>query len=264
MKKKILFPLVCVLAMALTSCFENTGYSYTSDFSRVVTIDRTTSPLQFVADYTGEKFKCDNLTQEEQLSLYGLENSERIIAEMHFAVDNSYKQTLTFVRGSAITVNPVWNKALPDTSRVNPLTYLFPLQLDSWSYPSVWMAGRYLNILPVVRSVGRGKFYLRPTSVQGDTLCFDMAAEYTPSEKVSEVHDLVNFDLGTLVDTADAEAPMLHAVRQMVDVIKANDSVCVMVTADYRSQGFVNLDTIVQHAVYTEYSTALKAAIDKR
>ena len=65
MIKRRFFPLMCVVAslMSLTSCFPDHGYSSSSDFARVVTINRAANPLQLDADYTGEVFKLDNLTR---------------------------------------------------------------------------------------------------------------------------------------------------------------------------------------------------------
>ena len=80
MKKKFLFGLACVTSVLMTSCFEETGYSQTMDFARVVTINRNSTPLSLVADYTGEVYKLGNLTSVEQLSLFDLQDTERAIA----------------------------------------------------------------------------------------------------------------------------------------------------------------------------------------
>lgn len=259
MKKKVLFPLVCVMAMSLTSCFEEPGYSQTMDFARIVTIDRNTVPLQLVADYSGEVYKLGNLTSVEQLSLFGLEDTDRAIARIHFEVDDTYKAKWTLTSADPIKTSPVWNKPLPASDKLNPLTDLYRFQLDSWSYPITWMAGKYLNIAPVIRSQGRGAYYLQPKGVHGgDTLRFDMAAEYTPTTANSDVVDYINFDLSTLADTAEADAATLTAVRRMLSTIEAEDSVCVMVVSDFRTKGYLGTDTIVKWPAYAGYTRKLK------
>ena len=113
MKKKLLFGLACVATFLMTSCWDEPGYSYTSTFSRIVTIDRNATPLKLIADYTGETFKLDNLTSEEQLSLYDLQDANRAFVTINLNMD-SYKAQWTLVEGKAIKVNPVWNKPLPE------------------------------------------------------------------------------------------------------------------------------------------------------
>lgn len=262
MKKKLSFlMLAMVSACMLTSCLEDTGYTQTMDFSRIVTINRNTTPLQLNADYTGEVFKLKNLTSVDQLSLYNLQDADRAIVNIHFEVDGSYNPSMTLNSASAIKVNPIWNKPLPNTDKLNPLTDLYRMQLDSWSYPITWIAGSYLNISPIIRSVGRGSYYLKPTKVYGDTLRFDMAAEYTPTTNKSDIVDYINFDLATLTDTLDADNTTLSAVHQMLDAIEANDSVCVMVVSDYRTKGYLGTDTIVKWPAVTNYTTQLKTLV---
>ena len=169
---------------------------------------------------------------------------------------------------SRIKVNPVWNGALPENGSYGALTDLYQLQLGV-NYPYTWMAGKYLNIAPVIRSLGLGKYYLQPTKVYGDTLRFDMAADYAPATE-KDIVDFVNFDLGTLTDTANADATAKVAVRDMVDAIASHDSVFVMVVADYRdsyhkvdslADGTVKYerrDTILKRAAYVGYTAALK------
>ncbi|MBR5841417.1 MAG: hypothetical protein IKY64_02230 [Bacteroidaceae bacterium] len=261
MIKRRLLPLMCVVAslMSLTSCFPDLGYSQSADFARVVTINRKANPLQLDADYTGEVFKLDNLTSPEQLSLYNLEGADRAIAYIHFEVDRDYKESLTLTDATEVKVNPVWNKALPDSTNINPLTDLYRLQFEAnWLYPYVWMAGKYLNVVPVIRSLGRGQYYLKPTAVYGDTLRFDMTSVYTPSANNSDVVDFINFDLSTLADTTDADAVTSAAVRTMLNTIDKNDSVCVMLVGEYRTKGYLGTDTIVKWPAYTNYTKVLK------
>lgn len=253
MKKKLLFGLACVTSVLMTSCFEETGYSQTMDFARVVTIDRNSVPLQLVADYTGETFKLSNLTSVEQLSLYDLQDTERAIARIHFEVDDSYTAKWTLSSADPVKISPVWNKPLPEAANFGPLTDLFRLQLDNWSYPLSWLAGKYLNLAPVVRSMGRGTYYLQPVEAFGDTLRFDMLAEYTPATTSADVVDFINFDLSTLTDTIDADDKTKLAVRDMLSTIEDKDSVCVMVVAEFRTKGIVNPDTIVKWPAYTNH-----------
>ncbi len=253
MKKKFLFGLACVTSVLMTSCFEETGYSQTMDFARVVTINRNSTPLSLVADYTGEVYKLGNLTSVEQLSLFDLQDTERAIARIHFEVDNSFAAKWTLTSAEPIKIASVWNKPLPESEKYGPLTTLYNFQLDSWTYPATWMAGKYLNICPVVRSLGRGTYYLRPAEAFADTLRFDMVAEYTPTTEKSDIVDFINFDLSTLTDTIDADDKTKLAVRDMLSTIEDKDSVCVMVVAEFRTKGIVNPDTIVKWPAYTNH-----------
>lgn len=275
MIKKRLFPLVCVVAslMSLTSCFEPAGYSYNATFSRIVTIDRSKSPLELVADYSNERFKLDNLTMPEQLSKYGLQDAERAFVTINLQVDNTYKQTFTFVEGKALTVYPVWNKSVPENASINPLSGLQNFQVETaWSYPTVWVAGSYVNIAPMIQSLGSGTYYLQPNTVYGDTLRFDIKAAYIPTDKEEYVADFVNFDLRTLTDTLEADEATRGVVRNMLDVIAAKDSVCMMIVGDFHdtyykvdtlADGTVKYehrDTIGKYPAYTNYAR-LKALV---
>lgn len=258
--KKTLFASACVLTLTLTSCFPEVSFKQTADFARVVTIQRNTNPLELNADYTGEVFKLENLTMAEQLSLFGLENADRAIAYIHFETGDDYKNHFTLNSNGTkpIKVSSVWTKALPESEKIKPLTDLYKMQLDnSFSYPVTWMAGKYLNIAPVIRSAGLGTYYLMPKAVYGDTLRFDMAAEYTGVTN-SDVVDFINFDLSTLADTVDSDEATLATVRTMLNTIEAKDSVCVFVVADYRSTGYLGTDTIVKIPANAGYTSSLK------
>lgn len=264
--KKILFPLVCVACM-LTSCLEEPGYSYNTTFSRIVTIDRAKSPLELVADYSNEKFKLDNLTMPEQLSLFDLQDSERAFVTINLQVDNMYKEHWTLVEGKALRVIPVWNQALPEGASINPLSGLQNYQVESaWSYPTTWIAGNYVNISPIIQSAGRGTYYLQPNTVYGDTLRFDIAAAYTPIKEENYIADFINFDLRTLTDTTAADEATRGIVRNMLSTIAANDTVCMMIVGDFYytytkvdtlANGKVNYevrDTVRKYPAYTNYA----------
>ena len=269
MIKKNLFALVCVVAllMSLTSCLEPAGYSYNATFSRIVTINRDKSPLELVADYSNEKFKLDNLTMPEQLSLFDLQDAERAFVTINLQVDNMYKEHWSLVEGKALRVIPIWNQPLPEGASINPLTGLQNYQVESaWSYPTTWIAGNYVNISPIIQSAGRGTYYLQPNTVYGDTLRFDIAAAYTPIEKEEFIADFINFDLRTLTDTLDADEQTRGVVRNMLSTIAANDTVCMMIVGDFYytytkvdtlANGKVNYevrDTVIKYPAYTNYA----------
>ena len=273
MKKKLLFGLACVTSVLMTSCFEETGYSYTSTFSRIVTIDRSSTPLKLIADYTGETFKLDNLTSVEQLSLYDLQDANRAFVTINLNMDNSYKAQWTLVEGKAIKVIPVWNKPLPEGAQINALNGLQNLAVESaWSYPAVWVADGYVNITPIIQATGRGTYYLQPKKVYGDTLRFDIKAAFTPLEKGNSIADLVNFDLRTLTDTTEADVQTRSVVRNMLSTIAAKDSVCMMIVGDFHdkyikvdslpsgSVKYEERDTVVKYPAYTNYAN-LRALI---
>lgn len=260
MMKKILLASACVLTLTLTSCFENAGFTQSSNFARVVTVNRNANPLQLDADYTGEVFKPENLTMPEQLSQFGLENADRAVAYIHYEIED-YKSSLTLNGAAPIKIFSVWNKALPVNEKIKPLTDLYRMQLDnSFSYPLTWMSGRYLNIAPVIKSDDSGSYYLMPKAVIGDTLRFDMAAEFTESAE-KDVADFVNFDLTTLADTLDSDEATLPTVRKMLNAIEAKDSVCVLVVFDYKTTGYLGTDTIIKMPVNAGYSSQLRTLL---
>ncbi|MBO7267828.1 MAG: hypothetical protein J6V12_08720 [Bacteroidaceae bacterium] len=273
--KKNLFALVCVVAslMSLTSCLEETGYSYNSTFSRIVTINRDKSPLELVADCSNEKFKLDNLTVPEQLSLFELQDAERAFVTINLQVDNAYKEHWTLVEGKALKVSAIWNQQLPDGASINPLSGLQNYQVEtSWSYPTTWIAGNYVNISPIIQSAGRGTYYLQPYTVYGDTLRFDIAAAYTPIKEENYIADFINFDLRTLTDTTAADEHTRGVVRNMLSTIAANDTVCMMIVGDFHdtyykvdtlADGTVKYeqrDTVRKYPAYTNYAN-LKALL---
>ena len=260
MMKKILFASACALTLTLTSCFENAGFSQSSNFARIVTVNRNATPLQLDADCTGEVFKLENLTMPEQLSQFGLEDADRAVAYIHYEVED-YKSSLTLNQATPIKICSVWNKALPANGKIKPLTDLYRMQLDnSFSYPLIWMAEGYLNIAPVIQSAGAGTYYLMPKEVVGDTLSFDMVAEFT-EVKDMDVVDFINFDLATLIDTLEADGAALSAVRKMLNAIEAKDSVCVEVVSEFRTKTFMGADTIVKMPAYTGYTGRLKSLV---
>lgn len=268
MIKRKFLPLMWVMAsiMMLTSCMKNTGFRETMDLARIVTIERNSNPygsvdsVRLIADYTGESFRPDNLTPA-LLDVFGLENSDRAIVYMHYEAEGLYDVSLTVTDAKAIKVEPVWNKPLPEDVNVNSLTDLYRMQLDTWSYPLVWMAEEYLNVAPVIHSANIGSYYLQPTAVYGDTLRFDMSAVFTENIADKDMVNFINFDLSTLADTIGADATTKTAVDNMLNVIEANDSVRVMLVASYRTKGYLGTDTVVKWPVITDYTRALKVLV---
>ena len=216
--------------------------------------------MQLDADLTGEVFKLSNLTSEDQLSKFGLENADRAIANIYYVIDESYKAELTLTSATSIRIIPVWNKPLPESKKINPLFDLYRIQVnDSWKYPHIWMTDKYLNVAPVIRSKVPGSYYLKPTAVYGDTLCFNITAEYANTNITTDEYvDFVNFDLSTLTDTANADATTLTAVRSMLNTIEEKDSVCVMLVANIE----VKADSTVKAPAYTSYTKILKQLVD--
>ena len=268
MTKRRFLPLMCVVASItmMTSCMKNTGFYQSADFARIVTIERYTNPYggadsaSFVADYTGEIFVPDNLNGTT-LEHFKLADADRAIVTMHFESDGLYHASLELKDASPIRVVSVWNQPLPENASINPLTDLYRMQLDTWSYPLVWMADKYLNVAPVIRSLSLASYYLQPTAVYGDTLRFDMTAVYAENMMKNDIVDFVNFDLSTLADTTGAETTTKEAVDKMLNAIAANDSVRIMLVSSYRSTGYLGTDTVVKIPTCTGYTRALKRLV---
>lgn len=252
--KKTLFALAGVLTLALTSCFEGTGSSYTSTISRVVTIDTLSSPVKLVADYTGEKFnKFINLRTPEQLAQFDLEDALRAEVLMQVYVDESYTQTWTMLQGKKIDILPVANKVPTDS--LKPMTgwQLYPLGGTAFK-PQVWISDRYLNVLPVIPSGKAGKYYLMPDSVVSDTLHFTLKASYDTDESKSYYEGIKCFDLSTLCDTANADTEMSAKMKNLWSAMEQhrNDSMTIVLTSLFDIH-YYQKDTIMEQSAITNH-----------
>ncbi len=252
--KKILFTLASMATLALTSCFEDTGNSYTTSFSRVVTIDTADTKVKFVADYTGETFSnFTNLSGTEQLELFDLAGASRAEVFVQLHVNDLYQRTLTMVQGRKIDVHPVTNKMPADSLKPLAGWQQYPLN-GTGLIPTAWVSGRYLNVLPVIPSSKAGTYYLMPDSVVSDTLYFSLKASYDTDEAKSYYEPIQCYDLHTLCDTADAD-PELHA--KMSDFIVAlkehrADSMRIALTALFDIH-YYGKDTIMTQSALTNY-----------
>ena len=252
--KKTLFALAGVLTLALTSCFEGTGSSYTSTFSRVVTIDTLSSPVKLIADYTGEEFnKFTNLRTPEQLAQFDLEDALRAEVLMQVYVDESYTQTWTMLQGKKIDIFPVTNKVPTDS--LKPMTGWQQYPLGGTTYtPVAWVSDRYLNVLPVIPSGKAGKYYLIPDSVISDTLHFSLKASYGTDESESYYEDIQCFDLHTLCDTANADAELSAKMKNLWSAMEQHraDSMRIVLTGLFDIH-YYQKDTIMTQSAITNY-----------
>ena len=245
--KKILFALVCVLTIALTSCFEGTGNNASYTFSRVVTIDATSSPVKFVADYTGEEFdKFTNLKTPEQLKDFDLEDALRAEVYMQLDINASYEQTWTMLKGKKIDIIDIANKVTTDTM---PLLGLRSYPLGGTPYsPTVWVSNGYLNVLPIVPSKKSAKYSLTPEKAVNDSLYFNLTATYEEDSLEVFAEDIHCYDLRTLRDTANADAKIYDKMREVLTAMEAHrrDSMRVFVSIqeiDY-NYNYLGEDTI--------------------
>lgn len=253
--KKILFALICALTLTLSSCFDGTRSSYTTSFSRIVTIDTTSSSVKFVADYTGEELKgFTNLTYPEQLSQFGLEEALRAEVLMQLHIDESYKSMLTMLQGKKIDIHPVTNKTPVDS--LMPLSGWWNIPLNGTGLMTVvWVSDRFLNVRPEVPSAKAGKFYLIPDSVVSDTLHFSLKASYEPAAaKPYYYEDIQCYDLRTLCDTANADAALRAKMRNMLTAMEEhrNDSMQIVLTALFDIH-YYEKDTIMAQSAMTNY-----------
>ena len=248
--KKIVFCLLSLCAMALTSCLpDSPGYTYTSTFARVVTIDHTVEPPRFYADYTNEQFEFSNIQKNSDLGKYELTEARRalIIATLA-AVD--YQADYTLGKGTPIDVFPVCNKDLVIDDSYGPVYGFSSFEVDSkWVYPYAWVSRGYLNMVPQIMSDKAGEHLLVPEGVSNDTLSFSLHSRYTPGETLRG--EFTCFDLRTLNDTATADAGAKPVMKAMLDKLNhSSDSVMVVVVADYHN---VYPDTIIKTMVPTNY-----------
>ncbi|MBR5964404.1 MAG: hypothetical protein IK000_09715 [Bacteroidaceae bacterium] len=244
--KKFFLGCLALASLMLMSCLpDNGGYSYTTSFGRIVTIDHSSSPIRFICDCTGEVYEPENVKSDEELPM-NLRNVER--AFVMFYLEMNYTEShVTFTSGNPLTISSVYNKDLVDDGKFQPLYGFTRLQFDNaFSYPYGWVTGSYLNITPVVKSTYEAEMFLVPEAASGDTLSFSLYSKYVPSD--SYLADFTCFDLRTLADTADASDKAKSVMKEMIDFANERDSVMVVVVGDY-----VSADTIIKAYVPTNH-----------
>ena len=252
--RKILFTLASVATLALTSCFEDTGSSYTASFSRVVTIDTANVKVKFVADYTGETFSnFTNLSGTEQLKQFGLEGASRAEVLVQLHVNDLYQQTLTMLQGRKIDIHPVTNKMPADSLKPLAGWQQYPLNGTGLT-PTAWVSGRYLNVLPVIPSSKAGAYYLMPDSVVSDTLYFSLKASYDTDETKMFYETIQSYDLYTLCDTVDADPELRTKMSDFLVALKEHrtDSMRIALTALFDIH-YYGKDTIMTQSALTNY-----------
>lgn len=255
--KKILFTLAGVMTLALTACFENTGYSSTYYFPRVVTIEPNGSSFKLVADYTGEVFKAEeftNLKTTEQLGQFGLGDAKRAEVYIRLDVDAAYKQSITLEQAQKINIQSVTNTTPTDSLRPFSSWMQKPL-FDNYA-PTVWVANGYLNVVPVIPSDQSGKYYLTAEKVISDTLYFRLDAAYTPNENKQDHEDKLQcYDLRTLNDTVSADSAQRAKMIEVLSAIKQhkNDSMRIVLTSSFDWKKINGKDTIGDLKVITDY-----------
>lgn len=253
--RKILFTVACVTTLLLSSCFENTGYSSTNYFVRVVTIDANSSPVKFVADYTGEVFKdFTNLKQPEQLAEFDLTDAKRAEVLIKLDTDASYKQTITLEQAQEIEVLSVTN--ITPTDSMKPFYSWIQKPLGGDYAPIAWVADGYLNVVPVIPSEQPGKYFLTAEKVTSDTLFFRLDATYTPSKSLEGIEGGVQcYDLRTLKDTLSADSTQRIKMIEALDAIEQhkNDSMRIVLTGTFEYQKINGKDTIGDLKVITDY-----------
>lgn len=252
--KKILFALACVMAtaMTLTSCFPETGYSYSQSFSRVTTVDTTETTVKFIADYTGEEFKnISNLMSTDELAMFNLDGAKRAEILIRLDVDASYKSTLLMLDARKIDVRPITNKM--STEKQMPLLGLqyYPLGGTTLT-PAVWVSNGYLNMLPQVPSNKSGTYRLTPQKAQNDSLFFKLTATYEEDSQKILTEDIHCYDLRTLRDTTEADAELRAKMREVLAAMEAHrkDSVSIFVTGEFIEY---NYDYQGRDTIYTRY-----------
>ena len=245
MKRTVL--MLSALVLLLTSCLEDDGYAYSGTFARIVTIDHSSDPIRFCCDYTNELIECGNVTTDDDLAAYGLEEAKRALVYFDYKA-NYYENIITLNTGSVIEPIDLWCKALPNDKTYGPVYGFDQLQVESsWSYPYGWVSDGYLNLIPVVLSDVAAKHYLAPAGVNGDTLKFNLYMSY--EEGSSYRGEYACYDLRNLLDTASADPQFRPWMKEMTDRLNnGNDSVMVCVWADYMAT-----DTIIKATVPTAY-----------
>lgn len=240
------------MALALSSCLKETGYSYTTSFTRIVTIDATSTSVRFVADYTNEVFdSLENLKYPEQLARFGLENAQR--AEVYMKLDvEPYKQTLTMLQGKEIDILPVAKEMPTD---VKPFLAWQQTPLATDYNPTVWVSGKYLNVVPVIPAEIPGKYYLTAEKAVNDTLYFNLEATYRENASKQYYDEIQCYDLSTLCDTTDADATLRMKMTEIWKAMEEHraDSMRIVLTGKFAINNYYGKDTIMTISTITNY-----------
>ena len=248
--------MLAVCAVVMASCLpDSPGYTYTSTFVRVATIDHSVVPPRFYCDYTNEVFEFTNIQKDSDLGKYDLADASRalIVATMTAA---DYEVNYTLGNGSSpIEVSSVYNKDLVLDDSFGPVYGFSNLEVDGrWYYPYAWVSRGYLNIIPQIKSNKTGsekvgEYLLVPEGISNDTLSFSLHTKYERGETLRGEFNC--FDLRTLRDTATADAGAKTVMTAMLDKLNhTSDSVMVVIVADYLN---VYPDTIIKTMVPTNY-----------
>ena len=255
--KKILFALVGVIAMAFTSCMPESGHSYSIPYIRLTTIDTTTTPIKFIADYTGEVFEdMVNLRTPKDLETFDLKHARRAEILVRLDVDFSNQATLMMIDAREIAVYPITN--MVPTEQQMPLLNLHTYPLGGTTLkPQVWVSNGYLNVLPMVPSKKSASYYLTPEKAVNDSLFFTLTASYEVDSLKTFLEDIHSYDLRTLRDTANASPELREKMKEMLVAMEQHrgDSMIVAITGDFVRYNFnyQGKDTIETRTYLTNY-----------
>lgn len=249
--------MAAVMTLALTSCFEGTGYHREYYLPRVATVETHNGSVKFTADYTGEVFTdkdLTNLKDASQLAQFGLADAKRAELGIRLVVDNEFKQTVTLEKAQKIDVQSVTNTT-PTDSMKPFLSWMQKPLFDNYA-PIVWVADGYLNVVPVIPSDEAGKYFLTAEKAVNDTLYLRLGATYTPNaNRLGREDKLQCFDLRTLKDTADADQEQRAKMIEVLEAIKQhkNDSMRVVLTGRFNWTKINGKDTIGDMKAITDY-----------
>ena len=238
----------------LTSCLEEFGYYEESgEIGCYVTIDTyqesindTAQSVMLKADFLRNFTNITNLKRPEQLANFGLENAKRAWVTIRYSGSVTSPWVFTLLKkGTKIpSTRPIPTHPINKKEVTGDMQYLEGLQSYQNNY--IWVADGYLNIIPTIRSGEPGKYYLTPDTVKGDTLFFNLDAEYTKGNNLY-YDELQCFDLRTIADSLDADEEIRHKMNEAYHAIKNIDSVRIAITTSYSTKSFATgNDTIVR------------------
>lgn len=250
MKKLLALVFVAALACSLSSCLPDDGYTYSSQFSRIVTIDHSVSPIRFYCDYTNEIMELDNIKTDSDLGPFNLKNADRALIKIQLDAKATAAE-YNLLEGSPIKSRSVSVQSLEGVAGIQPVFGFEQLQLErGWLYPYAWVSRGYLNIIPQILSDEDAEPYLVPQAVSRDTLKFNLKMKYELGEQNYRAQ-YACFDLRSLADTVQADSTVRPVMRQMIDRLhNEQDSVMVVVTADLQN---IYPDTVITATVPTNY-----------
>ena len=224
----------CIAAVFVQACEKLEPSTYSETFYRVATVQLKNGKASLLIDYTGEAFNFSNFNTAADLTTFGVQDSDRVIAEMTVsAIGNITNNKLTLDK---LYKYPTLSVAESRPSDSANYRYMFDnLNLYSMAYPMIWAQGHIINLTPsYITSSGNKspEFKLYPLEVNKDTVAQTVtlvmqlyaAIPEQPISSWEAAQTLLCYDISTLRDSVADPAENHYRDSLMNLLTKANYS----------------------------------------